>query len=486
MHLSDLHRSPSDPVDNDTLLSSLLQDRDRYTRSFDGVGAPDAIMVSGDVIQGAYLNAKEWQRDVEEQYHAASEFLSSLCDLFLDGDRSKLILVPGNHDVCWNSAIAAMERIDDPELCNKIPPNEFFNPSGDYRWSWKERAVYKIVDRQKYDDRLRAYRKFEREFYGPTNLKIPLNPDPDFNLFELDEGRILVAGFNSTYGNDCFAFHGAVSPGAVGRCNLAIRKLDRVPDLKIAVWHHGMYAPPSSSDYIDQSFVHELIGCEFQLGLHGHQHIAALNAHYIHLPEQVSIPVISAGSLCAGRRELPVGHNRQYNLIKLDETRCEGQVYIRERGTGEQFQACSKPEFGTNGALDIKCPTASNRIGGSQGVHAKATLKVVERAEAHIDAQNFDAAISLLKGLNVFEQSYERQLFLRALEGAEKHDLIVETFTEFLSERELFALIEAQRARRAFGEALSLIESGKSVYPHLEDQFEELISKIKLHQSLKK
>lgn len=53
LQISDLHRDPSNPIRNDALLSSLENDRARYTRADNpSVRSPDIIVVSGDVIQG--------------------------------------------------------------------------------------------------------------------------------------------------------------------------------------------------------------------------------------------------------------------------------------------------------------------------------------------------------------------------------------------------------------------------------------------------
>ena len=35
-----------------------------------------------------------------------------LAEKFLDGDRSRVIIVPGNHDVDWNLAFQAMRRVE--------------------------------------------------------------------------------------------------------------------------------------------------------------------------------------------------------------------------------------------------------------------------------------------------------------------------------------------------------------------------------------
>lgn len=50
LHISDLHRSRDEPVDNDLLVAALLADRDRYMGETPIVPTPDAIIVSGDLI----------------------------------------------------------------------------------------------------------------------------------------------------------------------------------------------------------------------------------------------------------------------------------------------------------------------------------------------------------------------------------------------------------------------------------------------------
>ena len=130
-----------------------------------------------------------------------------------------------------------------------------------------------------------------------------------YQLFPLDEGRIIVAAFDSIHNNDCFSYSGALAPGAVGRCYLETRVFQHPPRLKIGVWHHSLQGPPMNVDYMNIDEVHELAGHGFQLGLHGHQHVAAESAYYVRRAQAQKIAVVSAGSLCAGSRELPRGVN---------------------------------------------------------------------------------------------------------------------------------------------------------------------------------
>ena len=50
LHISDLHRAASDPIGNDELLSTLIADRERAEREEPAIAAPDAIIVTGDLV----------------------------------------------------------------------------------------------------------------------------------------------------------------------------------------------------------------------------------------------------------------------------------------------------------------------------------------------------------------------------------------------------------------------------------------------------
>jgi 3',5'-cyclic AMP phosphodiesterase CpdA len=100
LHISDLHISTEEPVDNASLIASLLRDRDRYPLETPQIRPPDAIVVSGDLIHGATIGHPTWQKEIESQYQIAEQFLADLTNRFLDGDRSRIVIIPGNHDVC--------------------------------------------------------------------------------------------------------------------------------------------------------------------------------------------------------------------------------------------------------------------------------------------------------------------------------------------------------------------------------------------------
>jgi predicted MPP superfamily phosphohydrolase len=169
LHISDLHRSHDDPVDNDSLVAALLADRDRYMGETPSVPPPDAIIVSGDLIQGAVIGRTGWQKQIEYQYSVANSFLNDLTERFLDGDRSKLIIVPGNHDVCWNTSFVSMERVPVSEYPEDVR-QALIEPFSNYRWSWKELALYRIRDSHAYNCRMNAYWNFAENFYASVPM----------------------------------------------------------------------------------------------------------------------------------------------------------------------------------------------------------------------------------------------------------------------------------------------------------------------------
>ncbi|TXQ19103.1 metallophosphoesterase family protein, partial [Escherichia coli] len=139
LHITDLHRSTTDPISNPELLSALISDRERYERESPPIRAPDAIVVSGDLIQGVGLDAADYEQELSAQYTAAYQFIVSLTERFLGGDRSKVVIVPGNHDIDWNAAFASMEVVSDakpPKL-----PEALYEPGSPYRWDWKSRQL---------------------------------------------------------------------------------------------------------------------------------------------------------------------------------------------------------------------------------------------------------------------------------------------------------------------------------------------------------
>ncbi|MGB3446322.1 MAG: metallophosphoesterase [Xanthobacteraceae bacterium] len=412
LHLSDLHRSPEEPVNNDSLIAALLADQDRYAGETPVVPKPDAIIVSGDLIQGARLGDSKWKDVIASQYDVAGKFLDELTKRFPDGDRSRLIIIPGNHDVCWNTAYASMKRVAESEYPSDIY-RALTESDSRYRWSWKDRTLFQIVDEGLYSKRLAAYWDFAEKFYDGAPVTLPIDRNRPFQLFELDERRIVIAAFDSTHGNDCFGYSGAIPAGAVARSNLHLRDAGHDYKLRMAVWHHSLQGPPAKDDYMDLTQVYEMTGLRFQLGMHGHQHLAAATTHYVYLGESQSMAVVSAGSLCAGSRELPRGVNRQYNVVVVNDDYLSGRVHVREMAEGSQFTRKDGGAF-SHGYADIAWQKNIDLAGRAIDADRRNERRAIVAAEDALKSGNAKDALALLDGIELSQLSHARSIAMRA------------------------------------------------------------------------
>ena len=423
LHISDLHRSQDEPLDNASLIASLVADFDRYLGEYPRIPSPGAIVVSGDLIQGVSLGTPNWEESLRQQYRVADTFLTELCDRFLKGDRSLIILVPGNHDVCWNTSHQAMREIPPEKYPEKLH-DALIKPGSNYRWSWSDQKLFEISNDTAYQQRMCIYWDFIEQFYEGVDLQMPLDRSRGYHLFEVFNRRILVVAFESIDNNDCYAYSGAIAPGTVGKCAMALRDAGRFYDLKVAVWHHGIQGPPIRSDYMDTLCVQEMAGHGFQLGLHGHQHVSGALTQYVHLDQSRAMAVVGAGSLCAGARELPRGENRQYNLVVIEDNFLSGRVHVREMGDGDQFTRKRSGPF-LNGFLEISWQLSNNSLDTASDSKENNMRSAIDAAEIALKRGRPSDAVELLECVDTSTQPYARKLKMFALLSLEEWNQLV-------------------------------------------------------------
>jgi hypothetical protein len=413
LHITDLHRANSDPISNSELLSALISDRERYEREAPPIRSPDAIVVSGDIIQGVTLNQADFAQELEMQYDIAHDFIVSLADRFLGGDRTKVIIVPGNHDIDWNVAFSSMEPVNENELPQNLP-SALFEPDSPFRWDWKSRCLYKIKNHELYRQRLAAYWRFFERFYGDFEGMLQVAKWSDTNLYSLDNGRIGVAAFNSCVGNDCFAFHGEILREAVAKAHLDLKDLGPWR-LRIAVWHHDIEGPPHRADYMDLDIVRGMIGRGFRLGLYGHQHRVQITPHHAYLLDQETMVVASAGSLCAGRRELPTGAVRGYSIIEIRDDYRSARVHVREMRFANLFSRAALHDFEGRSYVDLEWTVPLDAAGRPEEPLEEKRVSVLRSAEDALHGRNDPAeALRLLSNFDVIGDAFGRRLALDA------------------------------------------------------------------------
>lgn len=426
LHISDLHRAPTDPISNDELVSSLTTDLDRYVKESPVVPRPEAIVVSGDIIQGVPLGQNDYRAELRSQYAVAHAFLDELTRRVLGGDRSRVIIVPGNHDVDWNTAFAAMTAVDEASIPQNLAEALTQRDSA-YRWTWKTRQLYRITNAALYASRFDAFWDFFEDFYRGVPGLLRVARGADVNLFELHDRRIGVAAFNSCYGNDCFALHGAIPAAAIARSQLDMAD-HYAYDLKIAVWHHSIEGPPYRTDYMDIELVRSMIGRGFRLGLHGHHHRTEVRPHYVDLPDRETMPVISAGSLCAGAIDLPPGVNRQYNVLEVSDDCHHARIHVREMTVGALFSPSRLTSFGGESFIDVEWTPPADPMGRPVDIERENRRALIDDAERELRGGSAARARDLLLPIKDKLEAYGRRILLEAAsESADWNALLAAT-----------------------------------------------------------
>jgi len=309
---------------------------------------------------------------------------------------------------------------------------------------------------------MNAYWDFAESFYADVQLLKPIDRHRGFQLFELHDRRIVLAAFDSISGNDCFAYSGAIPRKAVARCTLDLRDIPHSYDLRIAVWHHSIHGPPMRDDYMDAGQVGEMAGLGFQLGIHGHQHVAAATTHYVHLSESHSMAVVSAGALCAGFRALPRGVNRQYNLVVIEDDLLRARVHVREIGEGEQFSRKSNGTF-SQGFVELGWQASTDVMGIEIDAREENVRRAILQAEDALHTGYARKAIELLQGIELSPASHARRIAIQAALTLEDWTLLAATIAQPQSTEEAVLLVSALILTNALDRAAAILSSHRDI-----------------------
>lgn len=328
LHISDLHRDLKNPMSNQVLLNSLELDREQYTSRGDPrIKAPNIVIVSGDIIQGVDPSDTDAEAMLQKQYDEALSFLEDLANRFVEGDKQRVIIVPGNHDISAYHFHKSLTSIDVVDSNKKTLAAELSEKHSKLRWSWSDFSLYRIADKNMYNRRFAAFVDFYNRFYkGKYNYSI--ESENQFDVFHLPDFGVTVAGFCSCHNNDLMNQQGEISPDCIASAQSQIRRLPEYQEcLRFAVWHHNTEGLPNEINYMSSDIVQNLINGGFSFGFHGHQHKPQFrDIRFQHGPER-RIIVISAGTLCG---DAAFRYKRSYNIIELDISKGAGRLHVRE------------------------------------------------------------------------------------------------------------------------------------------------------------
>jgi len=439
MQLSDLHRSEADPISNSELLSSLTADSDRFSKEEPRISMPNAIVVTGDLVQGLPLGSPDYPEGLKKQYDEALELLKKLADHFVGGDRSKVIIVPGNHDVDWNMARSAMKIVNPSDQnIQKL----LSIPNSSYRWSWESRELFQVTDHSTYENRFKYFWDLYNRFYQNSNLDFPVDAQRYWNLFKLDDGNITVCTFNSCANNDCYSLSGEIPAEFISNAHLKLIK-DR-SSLLLAVWHHDVQGPPMRSDYMNQDTVRLMIDKGFRLGLHGHMHRSDALPHFLYTSHDKHImALIGCGSLCAASTDLPTGIGRQYNVVEIADDYRWARVHVREMNVPLVFSAGRLVALGGLSYADVEWTSAPADTLVNTGRSGGPTLALVENIERLIDEGSYHDAVELASASQGKLSHHGRLLLTKAMCEGQMWDALATHLSKPQNFGEVTTLIKA-------------------------------------------
>jgi hypothetical protein len=425
LHISDLHRDLLDEVGNTWLLDSLGNDFAHFATQTPPIIKPSLCVVSGDIVYGIKPNTPNAAVEIKRQYKQAEEFLVGVADRFFGGDRNCVILLPGNHDVCFDDVIASTKKVDipfDPIEKAKLV-RQLSLPNSNIRWSWHELCFYEIVDETRYARRFENFAEMYRSFYNGHRSYSPL-PQNQFDVFDFPSFSFSLLALNSCYNNDPLRRSGDIHPNVLTSACSSARDVARSGWLVAAAWHHNLSGGPAQDDYLDPAFVQLLMDAGVTLSFHGHQHLSeCFDERYRLGPGKRKMTIVSAGTLCAEPKNLRPGEPRGYNIVEILSDRSIGRVHQR-RMVNMIFNL---PVWGpgyfinTNSSFfefDI-CEPLMVRPSGLD------TDLIIARAENFIGLRQWREAVDIMTGLR--GTPIARPLIAKALSEIDEPSLTIAT-----------------------------------------------------------
>src|SRR5260370_28637088 len=331
LHSSDLHRDPRDKLANGPLLESLLRDIHRYADQTPSILRPSLCVVSGDLIYGVSPTRRDFELELDRQYGQGVDFLIALADALFDGDRDRVVLSPGNHDVAYTTVRASCTRVGIPATPSerRALTDELFAPNSRLRWSWSEMCFFRINDQELYEQRLNGFAKAYARFYS-SKRSFSLTPEDQFCVFDYPSLGFSIAALNSCYRNDPLQRAGSFHPAALSSACRELGSPHRAGWLLAATWHHSVGGGPVQNDFLDHEFVQLLIDSGVSLGFHGHQHTHdCVDERYRLGPVQRKITILSASTRCADPGNPKPGVPRGFNVVEIDTDTWSGRAHSR-------------------------------------------------------------------------------------------------------------------------------------------------------------
>lgn len=452
IHISDLHRITA--VSADSLRASFEVEKEFY-RTHD-IPSPSYIVVSGDIINGTKEEEALKAKDIiQKQYAEAGKFLGELCDIFFNGKRDRMIIVPGNHDVSQYVSRASMKKIEHDDLDPLV--EAIWDQDSSIRWNWKDIHFYKIDKPIVYKYRFNDFTDFYNDFFKEVNWPVrifPEDPEGIASVIDFERENISFICFNSCYRLDHLQQSGFISYSALSNLSAQLLTLKNQGRLMVAVWHHHTQGLPKENNYLDYHILDNMTKYGIKMALHGHEHIGRVLREFSDIFKDDRMWLISAGTVYGDKRDMVPSKGRQYNLMvfERENTECKVTLYSRLDKSPQNPQ----PIWG------------AGEIGDSEKFDYSFNMKlepIIEREDNTLlneeinkinmeveKTKDYQLASKRLMSLNTHNEVV-RKFLLEYLRRASDLDTIIEVFSEPFNSSEAITFIDScikKKAKEAF------------------------------------
>ena len=355
--------------------------------------------------------------------------------------------------------VAPQRAMEPLSTCPDGIASKAFDASSNIRWNWGEQQAYEISSSDLYDSRFEHFRRFQADFYAGVDPNPLSHSAGDLVFVEYPSLGLVVAGFASWHGNDCYCHVGEIDTASL----VSSRELlasSKAP-VAVAVWHHSIVGGPRAHDYMDQRVIHKLIDFGFSVGLHGHQHYPGAAPFELRLPNLTSMAVVGAGSLAVGDRELPMGERRQFNIVVIDPSNesITVTVHVRAMSSGGVFTGSHRDDFGGNTFIQLNLPPSPSRP------KTPTPTQRLDEAMTAVTIGQYEKALELLAEIDSSHGHEKRQIEIKALDGMGRHEELVRFLDPPQNADEVTRTIALLLDARRFDEATARLDAASALIP---------------------
>jgi len=294
----------------------------------------DFVVITGDLTQSAK----------EKEYTELQEFLNVLVKRVEGQDRSRIVMVPGNHDVDWEAVCGPKIWTTMLQFSRDLR-TEFKKSLGDLagsrlRWQLNDRgalALHRIAPEQ-YAQRFARCQSFLDRYYKditpPDDRRFVLtasDPKKHWSAHLFPRDHVAFYGFNSCHCNDKYWKGAEIALPALEEAKKHANEHAPLEKgwTRVALWHHGVRSERGDPDLLTTRNLEQLALLQPALGMHGHTHeegIAELRDK-VHTP----FPVVGAGSFIVSADQRPEGIANGFSVVELTRSLIRWERYHRHK-----------------------------------------------------------------------------------------------------------------------------------------------------------